>query len=58
MMGQLNADEIETLIHKCLIGRIGCSDGKLTYSESLRQLPGVTFRIHLTSKTGRFERGD
>ncbi len=30
-MGQLNAEEIETLLHKSVLGRIGCSDGRLIY---------------------------
>jgi hypothetical protein len=31
MMGQLNAEEIETLLRKSVLGRIGCGDGKLIY---------------------------
>ena len=30
-MGQLNSSEIESLLKKALIGRIGCSDGEFTY---------------------------
>ena len=31
MMGQLNSEEIENLLHTAVLGRIGCSDGKLIY---------------------------
>ncbi len=31
MMGQLNNDEIETLLKRSFLGRIGCYDGKYTY---------------------------
>jgi uncharacterized protein len=31
MMGQLADDEIENLLHTSVLGRIGCSDGKLIY---------------------------
>jgi len=31
MLGQLNTEEIESLLHKSVLGRIGCGDGKLIY---------------------------
>ena len=31
MMGQLTNDEIENLLHTAVLGRIGCTDGKLIY---------------------------
>jgi nitroimidazol reductase NimA-like FMN-containing flavoprotein (pyridoxamine 5'-phosphate oxidase superfamily) len=31
MMGQLNNNEIETLLKESVLGRIGCYDGKFTY---------------------------
>jgi nitroimidazol reductase NimA-like FMN-containing flavoprotein (pyridoxamine 5'-phosphate oxidase superfamily) len=31
MMGPLNADEIEKLLHQSILGRIGCSDGNRIY---------------------------
>jgi uncharacterized protein len=31
MMGQLNTDEIENLLHQSVLGRIGCGDGKRIY---------------------------
>jgi len=31
MMGHLTDDEIENLLHTSVIGRIGCTDGKLIY---------------------------
>ena len=31
MMGQLNNNEIETLLRESVLGRIGCYDGKFTY---------------------------
>jgi nitroimidazol reductase NimA-like FMN-containing flavoprotein (pyridoxamine 5'-phosphate oxidase superfamily) len=31
MMGQLSTDEIESLLRTSVLGRIGCTDGKLIY---------------------------
>jgi nitroimidazol reductase NimA-like FMN-containing flavoprotein (pyridoxamine 5'-phosphate oxidase superfamily) len=31
MMGELTTNEIENLLHTSVLGRIGCSDGKLIY---------------------------
>jgi nitroimidazol reductase NimA-like FMN-containing flavoprotein (pyridoxamine 5'-phosphate oxidase superfamily) len=31
MMGQLNTEEIESLLHQSVLGRIGCGDGKRIY---------------------------
>jgi hypothetical protein len=31
MMGQLTSSEIESLLHDCVLGRIGCTDGQLIY---------------------------
>jgi nitroimidazol reductase NimA-like FMN-containing flavoprotein (pyridoxamine 5'-phosphate oxidase superfamily) len=31
MMGELTSEEIENLLHTAVLGRIGCSDGKLIY---------------------------
>jgi nitroimidazol reductase NimA-like FMN-containing flavoprotein (pyridoxamine 5'-phosphate oxidase superfamily) len=31
MMGQLTGEEIEQILHKSVLGRIGCGDGKLIY---------------------------
>ena len=31
MMGELTSEEIENLLHTSVLGRIGCSEGKLIY---------------------------
>ena len=69
MMGKLTTDEIENLLHTSVLGRIGCSDGKLIYvvpisfvydgtyvychtheglkTEMLRKNPSVCFEVEL-----------